>query len=115
MQYPMPVRHDSERSKSNMVQTHTGNMMYSQSKNFVEDSYNIQLRDKMQTSMGQSMVNKYRNKVESENMLEYQKMAGLPTSQSQVNYLSVRQHPNPMFGTLDPKNFEDNKVLLDFY
>ena len=64
--------------------------------------------------MGQSLVKKYRNMVESENV-DARRFAGLPTSQSQVNYLSVRQHPNPMFGTLDPSNTAEDKVLLDFY
>ena len=89
-------------------------MFASHSKSFVEDPQNIRLRQNMQTSMGQTLVNKYRKIVESENLNESQ-TAGLPTSQSQINYKSVRQHPNPMFGTLNPSNHADSKVLLDFY
>lgn len=64
--------------------------------------------------MGQSLINKYRNIVESENV-DGHRLAGLPTSQSQLNYISVRQHPNPMFGTLNPSNTAEDKILFDFY
>ena len=29
--------------------------------------------------------------------------------------MQARQHPNPMFGTLDPSNPADSRQLLDFY
>ena len=86
--YNVPL--DSERSRSSMAPYNKNPIFASHSKSFVEDTSNIRLREKVQTSMavGQSLVNKYRPMVES-NMKESQ-MAGLPTSQSQVNYMSVR-------------------------
>ena len=63
----------------------------------------------------QELLEEHKVETESIDELPFAGYAGLPASKSQVNYRSVRQHPNPMFGTLDPSNAGDSKVLLDFY
>ena len=81
------------------------------------DAVGYQLRGKTQTSMGQTLVDKYRDMVVSENMEEpmFSNRAGVPTSKSQVGHRPPLQRPNPMFNTLNPNNEEDSKLLLSFY